>query len=191
VSAVARARFAEAKSDAALFEEMAEGDLGALGALFDRHHASVRSFLSRVLCGSADVDDLVQETFLTASRTKLSFDEGDTAKPFLLGVAAQLARRKRRSFARLRAMLERVAFAPPPVTKSPEDDALHSERARLVNDALAQLSHEHREALLLVDLGSLSGVDAAKALGIPPGTIWRRLHEARTELSARVQRRSP
>lgn len=177
-------------TDGALFEAMAEGDLGALGSLFDRHHASVRGFLARVLLGSADVDDLVQETFLTASRTQPSFGEGESAKAFLLGVAAQLARRRRRTFARLRAMLDRVSVVPAQPGRSPEDDALSTERSRLVTEALAELSHEHREALLLVDLGSLSGVEAAKALGVPPGTLWRRLHEARAELHARVRRRT-
>jgi DNA-directed RNA polymerase specialized sigma24 family protein len=42
----------------------------------------------------------------------------------------------------------------------------------------------------MVDLGGLSGVDAAKALGIPAGTVWRRLHEARAQLRDSIQRRA-
>lgn len=177
-------------TDSELFEGMARGDLGPLGELFDRYHASVRAFAERVLVNAADADDLVQETFLTASHAAASFEPGASAKPFLLGVAAQLARRRRRSFARLRAMLESFAQAPVSPRATPEDNLAVSEEAALLDGALARLSHDHREVILMVDLGGLSGVEAAKALGVPAGTVWRRLHEARAELRDRVKRRA-
>ena len=74
--------------------------------------------------------DLVQETFLTASRAAASFERGAAAKPFLLGVAAQLARRRRRSFARLRAMLEAFAHVPVAPRATPEDDPLEGRMRR-------------------------------------------------------------
>jgi len=177
-------------TDTELFEGMAKGDLGPLGELFDRHHASVRAFAERMLANPADAADLVQETFLTASRAAASFETGAAAKPFLLGVAAQLARRRRRSFARLRGMLEAFARAPNALRATPEEDLAAREETALLDLAVAKLSHSHREVLLMVDLGGLSGVEAAKALGIPAGTVWRRLHEARSELRDRVKRRA-
>ena len=68
MKAVTMRREAAAESDAALFEAIARGDLGPLGALFDRHHEGVRQFLLRAAPNAADVDDIVQETFLTAAR---------------------------------------------------------------------------------------------------------------------------
>ncbi|MDB4942020.1 MAG: polymerase ECF-subfamily sigma factor [Labilithrix sp.] len=176
-------------TDTELFEGIARGALGPLGELFDRHHASVRSFAQRLLASAADADDLVQETFLTASRAAASYEAGASARPFLLGVAAQLARRRRRTFARLRGMLESFGNAPAAPPATPEEDLLRGERGALVDEALARLSHDHREIILMVDLGGLSGVEAAKALGVPAGTVWRRLHEARSELRERIQRR--
>lgn len=178
-------------TDSELFEGIAQGDLGPLGELFDRHHASVRAFAERVLSNPADADDLVQETFLTAARAAASFLSGAAAKPFLLGVAAQLARRRRRSFARLRAMLLGVEHAPVAPRATPEDQLLAGEQTALLHAELARLSHAHREVVLLVDLGGLSGVEAAEALGIPAGTVWRRLHEARARLRLSIQRRAP
>lgn len=177
-------------TDTELFARVADGELGSLGEIFDRHHAQVRAFLARMMPGSPDIDDLVQETFLTASRAAPSFEPGSSARPFLLGIAARLVRRRRRSFARLRSMLERLTFAPIDATPSPEDRCADSQRGAMLEDALRDLSDEHREVVLLVDLGQLSGVDAAKALGIPPGTVWRRLHEARSELRDQIQRRT-
>lgn len=177
-------------TDTELFEGMARGDLGPLGEVFDRHHARVRAFAERVLANPADAADLVQETFLTASRAAASFEPGAAAKPFLLGVAAQLARRRRRSFARLRAILETFALAPMAPRATPEDDLAAGEETALLDAAVARLSHEHREVVLMVHLGGLSGVEAAKALGIPAGTVWRRLHEARAELRDGIKRRA-
>ena len=187
---VARRIAADEVSDTQLFARVGDGELGALGELFDRHHANVRAFIARMVPGSADIDDLVQETFLTASRAATSFESGSSARPFLLGIAAQLVRRRRRSFARLRAMLERFMFVPIDAAPSPEDRCADSQRAALLDDALQHLSEEHREVVLMVDLGQLSGVEAAKALGIPAGTVWRWLHDARAELRSDLERRT-
>jgi RNA polymerase sigma-70 factor (ECF subfamily) len=180
----------EQATDGELFQAMANGDLGPLGELFDRYHASVRAFAERLLGDPADAADLVQETFLTAARAAASFERDAAAKPFLLGVAAQLARRRRRSFARLRRLLEAFKHAPVEPRVTPEDDVAVDEQKWLIERAVGRLSPEHREVILMVELGGLSGVDAAKALEIPAGTVWRRLHEARAQLRQSLKRSS-
>jgi RNA polymerase sigma-70 factor (ECF subfamily) len=50
--------------------------------------------------------------------------------------------------------------------------------------ALERLPHELKEAFLLCEVEELSGVEAARALDVRPGTLWRRLHEARKRLRA-------
>lgn len=177
-------------TDSELFNGIAKGDLGPLGELFDRHHANVRAFAERLLANPADADDLVQETFLTASRAAASFASGAAAKPFLFGVAAQLARRRRRSFARLRTMLSAFEHAPSSPRATPEDHLLIDEETAALHAALARLSHTQREVVLMVDLGGLSGVEAAEALGVPAGTVWRRLHDARAQLRLKLKGRA-
>ena len=49
-------------------------------------------------------------------------------------------------------------------------------------DALVALPVEQREAFLLCDVEQSRGVEAAQALGVPEGTLYRRLHEARKAL---------
>jgi RNA polymerase sigma factor (sigma-70 family) len=179
----------ENATDSELFEGMANGELGPLGELFDRYHASVLAFVERLVANPADATDLVQETFLTASRAAASFERDAPAKPFLLGVAAQLARRRRRSFARLRGLLEAFRHAPVAPLATPEDELVLDEQKAQLTAAIARLSQEHREVILMVELGGLSGVEAAKALGIPAGSVWRRLHEARAQLRQSLARR--
>jgi RNA polymerase sigma-70 factor (ECF subfamily) len=170
------------ESDAKLFEAIARGDLGPLGALFDRHHEAVRQFLLRAAPNAADVDDLVQETFLTAARAAASFDGRDSGLPFLIGVAVQLLRRRRRTFARLRALYDSFGAAPAAPVRTPEDAASMAQQEERLRDAIANLSEERRLALVLVEYQGLSGVEAARILETPVGNVWRRLHEARAEL---------
>jgi RNA polymerase sigma factor (sigma-70 family) len=177
-------------SDSELFEGMARGELGQLGELFDRHHAAVRAFAERILVSPADADDLVQETFLTASRVASTFEKDASARPFLLGIAAQLARRRRRTFARLRAMLESFGRAPSAPHPTPEEEVASDQESAALLAAVDRLSLEHREVIGLVDLGGLTGVEAARALGVPVGTVWRRLHDARADVREQIKRRS-
>lgn len=176
-----------AVSDSELFAKIADGRLDALGALFDRHHSAVRAFVDRMTGGAPDRDDLVQETFLAAARAAASVEPSASARPFLLGVAAQLLRRRRRSFARVRRLLsalsEVVAASPP----DPEQATVSRREQVRLERAIAALDHERREVFLLVEVGGLSGVEAARALEIPAGTAWRRLHEARRELRAAME----
>jgi len=173
---------AEAPSDAALLEAIAQGDLGPLGALFDRHHEPLRQFLLRAAPNAADVDDLVQETFLTIARIAASFDGRASALPFLIGVAVQLLRRKKRTFSRLRALYDSFAAAPTAPSRSPEERLHEAEEEELLRRAIARLSEDRRLVLVMVEYNGMSGVEVAKILGTPVGTVWRRLHEARAEL---------
>lgn len=168
-------------TDPDLMRALAAGDLGALGVLFDRYHEDVRQFLRRV-AGDADADDLVQETFLTASRAAASYDGRPSARPFLIGVAAQLARRKRRTFARWCNALAAFGMIARPVPRSPEESTSLAQDGERIRAALDRLSHDKRVALVLVEWEGLSGEEAATALGIPVGTLWRRLHDARIEI---------
>jgi|HubBroStandDraft_6_1064221.scaffolds.fasta_scaffold478040_2 RNA polymerase sigma-70 factor (ECF subfamily) len=170
------------ETDAALFEAVARGDLGPLGALFDRHSEAVRQFLLRAAPNDADVDDLVQETFITASRAATNFDGRSSALPFLLGIAVRLVRRRKRTFARLRALYDAFAFVPSLPSRTPEESTSTAQQEERLRRAIAGLSEDRRIALVMVEYNGLTGVEAAGILGVPVGTVWRRLHEARNEL---------
>jgi RNA polymerase sigma-70 factor (ECF subfamily) len=53
--------------------------------------------------------------------------------------------------------------------------------ARLAR-AFDQLPRDQKEAFLLCDVEGLRGTEVARALDLPEGTVWRRLHEARMSL---------
>jgi RNA polymerase sigma-70 factor (ECF subfamily) len=181
-------REAREATDAALFEAIAQGDLGPLGVLFDRHHEAVRQFLMRAAPNAADVDDLVQETFITASRAAASFDGRESAKPFLIGVAVQLLRRRRRSFSRLRGLLDAFGAAPTTPARTPEETTSQAQDEDRMRAAIAALPDDLRLVLVMVEYQGMSGVEVARAIDKPVGTVWRRLHDARGRLRTVLER---
>ena len=64
------------------------------------------------------------------------------------------------------------------------------EHDRHVNDAFAELSEEHRVALVLRVVDGLSYDEIAKTLNVPIGTVMSRLSRARSDLKQRLKART-
>lgn len=168
-------------SDEALVAACAIGDSAALGALFDRHHDAVYRLVSRLLrTDPAETDDLVQTTFLAAWRSARAYAGRGSVKSFLFGIAANTVRKHFRATRR-----RRDAYAEwpvPPGPGQPDAAAQRAQQVSLLAAALDRLPHDLRTAYVLCDLEDLTGVEAARVLGIRVGTLWRRLHDARRRL---------
>lgn len=180
---------APAPADAELMASVAAGDLSALGVLYDRYHVTVRDFLLRAVPGRHDADDLVQETFLTLIKAAPSYDGRARASGFIIGVAVQLVRRRRRFLGRWSEVLWELQEICGSAVSSPEDDAQAAEDLAAVDHALARMSESKRLTYLMVEREGLSGEEVAAALGIPIGTVWTRLHHARAALQRALIRR--
>ncbi len=59
-----------------------------------------------------------------------------------------------------------------------------------VVEALAEVPHDFRDAIVLVDIGEFSYADAAQILDIPVGTVMSRLHRGRRILKQRMAERT-
>jgi RNA polymerase sigma-70 factor (ECF subfamily) len=176
-------------SDEALLAACATGDAPALGALFDRFHAAVYRFASRLpMTDELARDDLVQATFLEVRRAAHSFRGTSLVKTWILGVAANVARHTLRAERRRRVhqarYLERITAAPEPLDAQLERRKL---LARIAG-ALAGLPRDQQIAFILCDLEQLPGVEVARVLDVPEGTLWRRLHTARKTMRAAIEK---
>ncbi|GGQ24466.1 RNA polymerase sigma factor [Streptosporangium pseudovulgare] len=148
-------------------------------ALFDACHPRVYAYaVSR--CGRRLAEEVVSETFVVAWRRHDDIP-AKNALPWLLGVARNVIRDVHRE------ELRRAAL----------DDALHAwadeigpdvaeevtERAAVLR-ALATLSDEDKEVLMLVSWHGLTSVEAAKVVGSTRSAFFVRLHRARRRLKA-------
>jgi RNA polymerase sigma factor (sigma-70 family) len=166
------------QADAELLRQLAAGQLGALGELYDRYQAPLRLFLLRATGNAHDSDDLLHATFLAAAASAARYDGRACCRPWLVGIAVQLLRRRRRSFRHLLRVLGTLKDV-----RSGATDPRASLQARAdVERALAGLSEAKRVTLLMAEVEGMSCPEIAEALGIPVGTVWTRLHAARREM---------
>ena len=172
-------------SDEALVAAVGAGDPAALSGLFDRHHQTVHRFLARLSgVDGTDADDLLQETFLVVFESARRFRADAPVKMWLLGIASNVARRSVRTAVRQKTRAAVFLSTLPGDAPSPAREAETNEMMAKLTRALLDLPHDLRAAFLLCDVEGARGVDAAKALGLREGTLYRRLHEARLALRA-------
>lgn len=190
--AVVSADMQDVEPDHALVERMARGDREALGALFDRHHRALYAFLTRAY-GARDVEieDLVQTTFLEAFRAAPRFRGASSPRSWLFAIGGNVAKMHRRATRRRERALRALADRPEDVAVAP-DARLGNQRALArIEAALDELPHDLRIAYVMCVLEGVASDDAARALGVRRGTLWRRVWEARQALRAAVDPGEP
>ena len=135
---------------------------------------------ARALTGdAARADDLVQDTIERALSRWSLWRSGTNLRAWMFAIMHNLFVNQIKSAQRI----EYVGDDPLPdlASRATQSDALE---VRDLAGALQKLSPEQREVLLLVGLEELSYEQAAKALGIPIGTVMSRLSRARERLRA-------
>jgi len=171
-------------TDAELWERAVEGEPEAFGILFERHARPVYNYLFRRTADWSLAEDLTSVVFLEAWRRRRDVRlQHDLALPWLLGVATNVLRNRRRSQWRYRAALERM---PRERGEDFADDAnarLDDERhMRSALRAMSRLPKREQDVVALCGWADLSYEEAAAALGIPVGTVRSRLSRARARL---------
>ncbi|ANS70458.1 RNA polymerase ECF-subfamily sigma factor [Streptomyces lincolnensis] len=160
----------------------------AFAVLFDRHADAVHRYAARRL-GAEAAEDVMAETFTTAFQQRFRYNtELPDARPWLFGIATNLIGRHRRAEARRLKAMSRLPAATPGdqagETVADQVAARVSAQAlrRELAGALARLPARHRDVLLLVAWADLGYEEAARALGVPVGTVRSRLHRARRKV---------
>jgi RNA polymerase sigma factor (sigma-70 family) len=154
----------------------------AFEAIFDRHYSAIRRYVARRL-SPAHADDLAAEAFCIAFDRRAHLVEQRPDCPvvaWLYGIATNLVRRRRRDERRqLRAYARAGAEIPLETTSELIDSVDAGRAAPQVARALASLSADERDVLLLFALADLDYQGIADALEIPIGTVRSRLARAR------------
>ncbi|NJN21205.1 MAG: sigma-70 family RNA polymerase sigma factor [Leptolyngbya sp. RL_3_1] len=163
-------------ADTPLVKRLWQGDLDAMGALYDRYSNLVYTIALRSLKDVASAEDLTQDVFLTLmNRRTYDPDRGSLSSYLSLLTRS-------RAIDRLRAQTTRHKYlhqwhhqphAPEP---GPMDHASQQERHTLVRAALDHLTQQQRQVLELSYYQGQSQVEIADQLGVPLGTVksWAR-----------------
>jgi RNA polymerase sigma-70 factor, ECF subfamily len=147
--------------------------------------------VARRLVGSREeAEDLVQQTYERAFRSWKQFTPGTNLRAWLLRILTNLnidrGRRQQRTPQTLPLETEAGDYflynkleAQVPEENPDEERVLERLSQDSIVDALADVPHDFRDVIVLVDIGEFSYADAAQILDIPIGTVMSRLHRGR------------
>ncbi|MFO0592379.1 MAG: RNA polymerase sigma factor [Polyangiaceae bacterium] len=177
--------------DVALLGRIAAGDRKAFSAFIERHWARMYKCAFTTSGNGAAAEDALQEAFLAVWRHAADF-RGGSARAWLFAIARSAACHEiRRHVGEPSSLLSLEDLG----SAAGWGDASSGERLlrgiedrERVQKALAALSAEDQDALLLLDVEELQAEEAACALGIGVGAMKSRLHRARLRLMAELSK---
>jgi RNA polymerase sigma-70 factor (ECF subfamily) len=176
------------RTDDVLLAAIVDGDLGALGELYDRYARDVWRATYHVQGNAADAEDIVHTVFMKLPEIAKSYDGRSNARPWLVGIAVRIASRHRRGIGRFLRILTSFAITAPTSRElDPERDAIAKQEINAVDAAVAKLPPHQRIVFTLIELEGLSGEDVGRALSLPAATVRTRLHHARRNLYAAMK----
>lgn len=174
-------------TDQELIRLCQQGDRDCFRLLYQRYQQRVRSTLYQ-LCGSASLDDLVQEVFLKVWKGLPKLKNAKYFSTWLYRISWNVATDRRRKLARGQ---EKTSLNEQTLEKQVSDKSINVDSAPdlmqlhyqdLVQRGLSSLSFEHRAVLVLHDLEDLPQKQVGEILNIPVGTVKSRLFHARNSL---------
>ena len=161
-----------------LIQRATNGEAAAWEPLMLAHQEPVFRFAYLFLGDADDAEDITQETFLRAYHNLKRFDPTRPLRPWLLSIAANLARNRYRSAARYLAALTRSFRAEPTSRFDVEQHTAHHQDADQLWKAVRQLNADDQQVIYLRFFLDLSTAEAAQALDVAEGTIKSRLNRA-------------
>jgi RNA polymerase sigma-70 factor (ECF subfamily) len=162
-------------ADDALMSALAERDLSALAALYDRYGRLAYALAYRILGDGGSAEDVVQDAFISAWRGAASYRrERGNPRGWLLSIvhhrAVDVLRRKTAFRAAPLEVAERRA--------AEEDTAAMAERnveQQSIRVALQALPEAQRRTIELAYFGGYTHVELAELMGVPLGTVKGRM----------------
>jgi RNA polymerase sigma factor (sigma-70 family) len=171
-----------ASSDAAIIERSVALP-ECFAEIFDRHAEGIYRYAARRL-GQQAAADVMSEVFLAAFRNRRRYDTGrQDARPWLYGIAVNVISEHQRAQRRHARVLAIVPGMPASDVVADEvvDRVTAAQLRPRIMQVLGELPGSDRELVLLVAWAGLSYEQAARALGIPLGTVRSRLHRIRVK----------
>ena len=177
---------ASAGEDAALMRRAQSGDEAAFTELMQHWELPVKSVIARIVLNASEAEDLAQETFVRLWQHRDRFDPAKAVKPWILGIAVNLARNRLRWWRRRPLVsLDDWTETPASASGSQVDSRQHleqQEKALATRDAIAALQPDLREAIVLYEYEHMSYADIAAALNVTPKAVETRIARARQKL---------
>lgn len=164
-------------TDEQLMEAVKTGDLQQASLLFDRYHKRLFNYLLRMTVDRDLAEDLTQNVFVRMLQYRSSYKQGLKFQSWIYQVARnvfsdhyQANRNRKKEAMDIEQLGERLADA---------NDSRHvEEQEQLLHRAMARLSDEHRELLVLTRFQHLKYEEVATMLDTSVANIKVKVHRA-------------
>lgn len=188
--------------DALLVRRTVEGDLRAYDQLVIRYRRRIERLIARMVRDSDLVEDIAQETFLRAFRALPRFRGEALFYTWLYRIAVNTARKAMLVLRRDLLITETALRGNDPedeggmgapgeteacAGETPETALAAKEVAAALNQAMADLPEDLRQAVILREFDGLSYEEIAQSMQCPIGTVRSRIFRAREAISIRVR----
>jgi RNA polymerase sigma-70 factor (ECF subfamily) len=164
------------------------GDAQAFEVLFHRHSSAVHNFARGMLSDTSAAEEILQETFLAVTRNVQNYTPQGYFKTWLLRIARNLCLNAIEARSIRRSIVSPLddpgdCQASAPRTISPPVCAQSAEELLVIQNAIAQLPPQQREAILLYAFDDMHYRHIAQVLDIPTNTVKTLIHRARATLA--------
>ncbi len=175
------------ESDEHIAHKVQEGDKDAFGALVDRYEQKLLRYGRKFLARREDIEDIVQDVFMSAYKNIKSFDTTQRFSPWIYRIAHNAfvngLRRNERSFV----LIDFDTLSSHPVYEDPTiSEREIAEMRGHIDQALVKLSPKYREVLALHYFEELPYKDIAEILEVPVGTVGIRIKRAKEALKKEI-----
>jgi RNA polymerase sigma-70 factor (ECF subfamily) len=173
------------RTDPALVAAYRSGDEEAATELVSRHTNALGRYLYGLGAFSADLEDLIQETFIRAFRALDSWRGEASFRSWLFRIGSNLRKDQyRREVGRIVVPIEDHDLAD---ASDPEGEAGASEMERRLREGIGRLPRLQREVFLLRAQQGMDYTDICAALGTTPGAARVHFHHAVKRLKELMQ----
>jgi RNA polymerase sigma-70 factor (ECF subfamily) len=174
------------RRDMILLDRAREGDLNAFNDLVVVYQDKLFALIVRMVPDRDSASDAVQEAFFSAYRNMAGF-RGGSVKSWLSRIAINAAmdaqRLKKRRPADPYPELEDDTWQPPAdASADPVTTSLMAERHQALNAALAKITGDQRNAIVLYDVEGYDYAEIAELTNVSVGTVKSRIHRGRLAL---------
>jgi RNA polymerase sigma factor (sigma-70 family) len=168
--------------DGRIIQRCLNGEPEAFGLLVDKYKAGIYAFVYAKLRDFHDAQDVTQEVFIKAYRDLRSLRQWESFVFWLYRIASSHCGK----WLRARSRRPDQEFIEDQAPKTLEDRSIDSYRQNQADEslyeALYSLPEAYREVLTLYYFAGMNSQDIARALGMSPTAIRKRLSRARAQL---------
>jgi len=178
-------------TDEALVRAAQKGDMVAFEELVSRHRDKLYARAYSMMRNEDEALDLSQEAWVKGWQRLHQFQGDSSFGTWMTRIVInlcldQLRRHKRQRAESIEAIDEEsggVERQMPVITPNPTAGLERSELRQRIDQALGQLSYEHRTALVLHEFEEMEYKEIAKKMGCSIGTVMSRLFYARRKMA--------